>query len=58
MRSTVEKTLALIKPDAMLAGSCREILRMIEVGEFAILKRKELQVFPFFSDCCLTVMSS
>ncbi len=40
----MEKTLALIKPDAVRAGHARDILRRIEGDGFSILRRKELRV--------------
>ena len=44
MRVLMEKTLALIKPDAVKAGHAHDILRWIERDGFSILRRKELQV--------------
>lgn len=40
----VEKTLALIKPDAVASGAARDILHLIEHHGFTIVHKKRLQV--------------
>lgn len=40
----VEKTLALIKPDAVAAGKAEEIMHLIEVKGFTIVAKQKMQV--------------
>ena len=44
---SMEKTLALIKPDAVKAGKTREILQWIEREGFAILAQRKMLVRAF-----------
>jgi len=43
----VEKTFALIKPDAVSAGRARDILHLIEHHGFTIVAKKRMQVSGF-----------
>lgn len=47
-RLTTERTLALIKPDAVAAGKTEEILRLLLQSGFTIAARRDLKV----SSCC------
>lgn len=40
----VEKTFALIKPDAVAAGKARDIMHLIEHHGFTIVTKKRMQV--------------
>lgn len=42
--ATLERTLGLIKPDAVRAGKSREIMQLAELSGFQLLARKNLQV--------------
>jgi nucleoside diphosphate kinase len=41
---TVERTLALIKPDAVRAGKAEEIKQLIELHGFTIIAQQKVQV--------------
>lgn len=41
---SVEKTLALIKPDAVAKGKANEIMQLIEMAGFTIVMKQKLQV--------------
>lgn len=40
----LEKTFALIKPDAVRAGKAQEIMQLIELNGFTIIAKQKLQV--------------
>lgn len=40
----LQKTLALIKPDAVSAGKAVEIMQLIELERFSIIDKKHIQV--------------
>ena len=42
----LQKTLALIKPDAVAAGRASEIMQIIELSGFTIIAQEHLQVLP------------
>lgn len=42
--SKLQKTLALIKPDAVRAGKAMEIMQLIELERFSIIDSKHIQV--------------
>jgi hypothetical protein len=44
METSIEYTLALIKPDAVRAGKALEIQQLIEMSGFMIITKKQLQV--------------
>ncbi len=43
-RRELERTLALIKPDAVQAGKADEIMQLIELAGFTIIAQQKLQV--------------
>jgi hypothetical protein len=43
-RVQLQKTLALIKPDAVAAGRASEIMQIIELSGFTIIAKEHLQV--------------
>ena len=45
-RANTERTLALIKPDAVGAGRTEEILRLVLQSGFTIAARRDLKVTP------------
>lgn len=51
----VEKTLALIKPDAVRAGKAEEIKQLIELHGFTIVAQQKLQVW-WMSECTQTFL--
>lgn len=44
--SSIEYTLAMIKPDAVAAGKAAELLQLIELAGFIIIARRQMQVQP------------
>ena len=42
--ATLERTLGLIKPDAVRAGKSREIMQLAELSGFQLLAKKDVQV--------------
>lgn len=45
--TNVEKTFALIKPDAVRNGKAEEIMHLMELKGFSILNKKQVQVGAF-----------
>lgn len=49
----MEYTLALIKPDAVKAGKAAEMMQLMQLHDFSIIAKKQLQVCKAVSCCCM-----
>ena len=49
----VEKTLALVKPDAVRKGKATEIMQLIELNGFTIIAKQKMQVRPWDACSCI-----